>query len=277
LHGVFRCEEDGASGVIARGLARIAGPRHLVDIGTRRIERDVHVGDLRLHKLKRADGLSELLALANVGQDHVEARLHDPDLHPGEDGSLIVEAAHQNLDALVLRAEDVLWWDKAVVEDQLGGRRSTDAELVDLLADRESGHFLVDDEGGDPAAAFARLGIDDERVRLRSVGDPELGAIETVAVAGLLGLELHSDDIAARARLAHRQRANMLAADQLGQELLLLFRVRPAADLVDAEVRVRAVAEAHRPRGARDLLLRDDMFEIAESEPAIFLLDSNAV
>src|SRR4051794_18598454 len=69
----------------------------------------------------------------------------------------------------------------------------------------------------------------------------------------------------------------MFAADQLGEELLLLFRVRPAANLIDAKVRVRAVAEADRRRGAGDLLLCDDMLEIAEPEPAPLLLDGDPV
>ena len=81
----------------------------------------------------------------------------------------------------------------------------------------------------------------------------------------------------AGARFAHRQRADMLAADQLGQIFLLLLVIAPAADLVDAEVRVRAVAEADRGRGARHFLLRHDMLEIAEAEPAILLLDRDPV
>ena len=38
-----------------------------------------------------------------------------------------------------------------------------------------------------------------------------------------------------------------------------------------------AVAEADRGRAARDFLLRDDMLEIAEAEPAILLLDRDPV
>ena len=38
-----------------------------------------------------------------------------------------------------------------------------------------------------------------------------------------------------------------------------------------------AVAEAHRGRGARHLLLGDDMLEIAEAEPAILLGDGDPV
>ena len=69
----------------------------------------------------------------------------------------------------------------------------------------------------------------------------------------------------------------MLAADQLGQVFALLLVIAPAADLVDAKVRVGAVAQADRGRGARDFFLRDDMLEIAEAEPAPFLLDGDAV
>ena len=63
----------------------------------------------------------------------------------------------------------------------------------------------------------------------------------------------------------------MLAGDQFGQIFRLLLGARPAPDLVDAEVRMGAVAEPDRGRGARHLLLSDDMFEIAEAEPAILL------
>ncbi len=69
----------------------------------------------------------------------------------------------------------------------------------------------------------------------------------------------------------------MLAGDQLGQEALLLLLGAGAADLVDAEIGVRAVAQADRGRGAADLLDGDDMLEIAEARAAEFLLDGDAV
>ena len=50
---------------------------------------------------------------------------------------------------------------------------------------------LLDQEGGDAARAGVRigLGVDDERVGMRAVGDPHLGAVEHVAVALLLGAQ----------------------------------------------------------------------------------------
>ena len=55
--------------------------------------RGVHVGDLALHQLERADRLAELLALVHVGQHHVHAGLHDADRPRRQHRALVVEAA----------------------------------------------------------------------------------------------------------------------------------------------------------------------------------------
>src|SRR3546814_6031415 len=96
-------------------------------------------------------------------------------------------------------------------------------------------------------------------------------------MAAGLRLEFHRDDVRARSRLRHREAADVLARDQPGQVFGFLFGIAPAADLVDAEVGMRAVAETDRSRGAADLLHRDDVIEIAQAEPAIFFLDGDAV
>ena len=57
---------------------------------------------------------------------------------------------------------------------------------------------------------------------------------------------------------------------------LLLVRA-PAGDLVDAQVRVRAVAEADRRARAAHFLDRDDVLEIAEPEPAVGFGHGDAV
>ena len=63
----------------------------------------------------------------------------------------------------------------------------------------------------------------------------------------------------------------MLARDQLRQVLRLLLRGAVQLDLVDAEVRMRPVAEADRGGGPRHLLHRHAMGEVAHAEPAVFL------
>src|SRR5215204_968029 len=67
----------------------------------------------------------------------------------------------------------------------------------------------------------------------------------------------------------------MLARDQLRQIFALLRVVAVAADLVDAEVGMRAIGQADCCRRPRHFLDRDAMLEIAEPAAAIFFLDGN--
>ena len=127
----------GAGGVLAGGLAPVAGLRHRIDIGLAGIHRRVHVGDLALHELEFADRPAELLALVDVGHDHVHAGLHDAERAGGKDGALIVQARHQNMDALIDFADDILLRHLAVLEHQFAGRRAAHAQLVELLGSRE--------------------------------------------------------------------------------------------------------------------------------------------
>ena len=182
-------------------------------------------------------------------------------------------------DALPYLAEHILLRHLAILEHELAGLGAAHAELVELLRDGETRERLLHDEGGDAARAGGRigLGIDDERIRLRAVGDPEFRAVQDVAVAALLRAKLHRDDVGAGAGLRHGERAEMLAGDELRQIARLLLGPAPAEDLVHAEVGMRAVGEADRAGGARNLLHRDAMFEIAEPGAAIGLRDGDAV
>jgi hypothetical protein len=63
----------------------------------------------------------------------------------------------------------------------------------------------------------------------------------------------------------------VLAAEQCGQIAPLLLLGRVQGDLVHAQVRVRAIRQAHRGRGARNLLHRDDVGEIAHARAAVAL------
>ena len=57
----------------------------------------------------------------------------------------------------------------------------------------------------------------------------------------------------------------MFAGDQLGQIFALLRLAAVAADLVDAEIGMRAVGQADRGGSARNLLHGDAMMQIAEA------------
>ena len=197
----------------------------------------------------------------------------------GEHHPLIVEAGHQHVDAVADRAQHVLLRHLAVGEHQLRGVGAAHAELVELLRRGKALEAFLDDEGGNAAAAGGAvgLGIDHQRVGDRPVGDPHLGAVEHVAVAFLVGAGAHRHHVGAGIGLRHGKRADMLAGDQLGQVFALLRLGAVAADLVDAEIGMGAIGQADRGRGARDLLHRHAMVQIAKGGAAIFFFHGDAV
>ncbi len=120
-------------------------------------------------------------------------------------------------------------------------------------------------------ASGSVLGIDHQRIGVRPVGDPVLGAVQHVAVVLLLRPEPHRHHVRAGARLRHRQRPHMLPRHQ-SRQVLLLLRVGPVQpDLVHAEVRMRAVAQRHARACPRDLLHRHHVRKVAEPRAAELL------
>src|SRR3546814_3130279 len=81
---------------------------------------------------------------------------------------------------------------RSILEHQLTSVGAAHAELVELLRGRESLEALLDDECSNAARAGRQigLGIDDQRARVRTIGDPHLVAVEHIAVAPLVGAQL---------------------------------------------------------------------------------------
>ena len=206
----------------------------------------------------------------HVGKHGVEAGRHDAERPAGEHRALVVEARHQHLDAPAFPAEDVLRRHFAIAKYQLAGIRSAHAELVELLRGRKPFHAFLDNEGSDGLGGFT---VDDQDIRVGTVGDPHLVAVEKIVLAARLRPQPHADHVRARAGLRHRQRADVLARNQLRQVFFSLRIAAVAPQLIDAEVGVGAVREAHRGRGAADFLHRHDVREIAHVRAAEFFLD----
>ncbi len=54
----------------------------------------MHVRDLRLHQLETTPiGFPNCLRSRTIGQHHVQAGLHDPELDPGQHRPLVIEPA----------------------------------------------------------------------------------------------------------------------------------------------------------------------------------------
>ena len=177
-----------------------------------------------------------------------QKRRYLPQLISGEHGPLVIETGHQDLHAPADLAEHVFLRHLAILEHEFARVRAAHAELVELLGGGEPLHALLDQKRRDAARPGIEigLGIDDQRLGFRTVGDPHLGAVEDVTVTLLLGAGAHRDYVGAGARLGHRQRADMLAGDQLRQIFVLLRIGAVAADLIDAEIGMRAVGQADR-------------------------------
>ena len=142
--------------------------------------------------------------------------------------------------------------------------RGVEAHLAERLALREAGHAGVEDEGEDLAVAGRRravveLGVDDDGVGVRTVGDERLLAVEHVAVAVAAHRRLHAAErVRPGAGLGERPGADLVQGDEVGHPALLLGERAARQD------RGRAEAEAHAERAdeARadpaDLLDQDD-------------------
>ncbi len=208
----------------------------------------------------------------HVRDYRVHAREHDAGRPGGEHRALEIEPAHQHRGAAVFFAEQVCFRHLDVVEHQFAGIRAAHAELVEFLRRGET-EVALDDKRGDAARSGVGigLGVDDEDVGVGTVGDPHLGAVEQPAIGRALGLHRHADHVGTGPGLGHRERADVLAADEARQVFFALRVVAVAMDLVDAEVRVRAVGQPHRCRRAADFLHRDDVREVTHVAAAVLL------
>ncbi len=127
-------------------------------------------------------------------------------------------------------------------------------------------------------ASGVGLGVDDHRVGVAAVGDPHLRAVEHVAVALRLGAQLHADDVGAGVRLAHRERADVLAATRASAGTSpSARRCRCGAAGSRTRFECAPYERPDRRRGARHLFHRDDVREVAEVGAAVLLLHRHAV
>ena len=87
----------------------------------------------------------------------VERAAGEPDHLRADADASFVQRLDRDLVALADLAEDVRRGHAAVLEDELARAARADAELVLLLADRESGDPALDEERGDAAVARRRV------------------------------------------------------------------------------------------------------------------------
>src|SRR5205807_6183188 len=104
---------------------------------------------------------------------------------------------HQHIDAIADDAEHVLGRHFTIGEYDLAGIGAAHAELVELFAGGKAFERLLDDEGGDAARTGGAigLGVNDNRIGERPIGDPHFRAVEDVAIAFAIGASAHRNDV----------------------------------------------------------------------------------
>ncbi len=256
LHGLiehpvagFAGVEDGRCGELVRIAAATAAHFQIIDLGQgapdqgfHGFDLGVHLGQQCLHHLEAANRLAELHARPGVLDAQFERTFADAHAQAGHQGALQIEPAHDDLDAFVFLAHQVGCRHAAVVEHQLAGLAAAKAHLDELLRHLEAGEILLDDEGRDALGAKLRrgLGVDQQHVGDRAVGDVDLGAVEDVVVALTVRAGAHgAQRIRAGAGFGQAERADFRAVAQAGQVLAALRLVGVAEDVVDAQVIVR--------------------------------------
>ena len=174
---------------------------------------DIHVRNLRLHQLEAANRFTELLALAKIGNDHVEAGLHDTKLQPGENHPLVIEPAHQYADPAIYRSHDAIFGNVAIVKHKLSRRASAHTHFLDFLPDGEAFVIFLDQKSGNPArtSTAIRFRIDHQCISIGRIGDPELRAIQNIAALNRIGFQFHGDNVGTCRRFRHSKRSDMLA------------------------------------------------------------------
>lgn len=172
LHGIrgdfdgsVRGVEDGACAVAAADMAEVARARDGVDVGARRRNFGVHVGDLGLHQLEVCDGLVELLALVRIADRVVKRALSKTEWTTGEHKTLQVQARHEHCSTAVHGAEHVGGRNTDIVKVDLARVRTSHAHLVQLRQRGKASHAAFQDKRSDAFRTrfHIRLGVHDER------------------------------------------------------------------------------------------------------------------
>ena len=277
--GLFGGVQDCAGGIFSDRVFAAAGVCHRVDIGPAGIHRAVHIGNFALHQLKFAYGLAELPPLVDIGNDDIHAGPHYSQRSGRQYRPLVIEAAHQDPDAVADLAHHIFRRHLAILEHQFAGIGAAHAELVELLGGGEPLEGLLYQERGNPlrAGVDIGLGIHQQRVGMWAVGDPHLGAVQYETVALPVRSQSHTDDIRPGTRFAHREGADMFTADQPGEVAPFLLFAGIAVNLVDAEIGMSAVGKGNGRRGAADLLDGHDMLQIRHPGTAVFFGNGDAV
>src|SRR4051812_9226583 len=183
-----------------------------------------HLGDLVADRLVLADRPAEGAALARVLDGRVQQVEHRADRAERHQEPLPLEVGHDQVEALVLLAEEVLLGHEHVLEGELARVGGAPAHLVELLRDAEALHALLDEQEREAlvAALLRRLHGGHHEVGAHAVGDERLRPVHDVAAVHALREGLDAGHVGACIGLGDPERCDLLALDGRYEEALLL-------------------------------------------------------
>ncbi|MNT00167.1 hypothetical protein D3C72_1345900 [compost metagenome] len=176
-----------------------------------------------LHELERADLAAELLALQRVVDRQVQRALRRANRAHGHVQAAEVQADQDLAQPLAFLAEQVGGGHLGVFERE-GGRAGAAREHGFHRCGAVRRHVALHQEQRQLAVAGLAEGArhHDAEVGEHAVGDPQLAAVEHVAVAALVGAGLDLGHVGADVRLRDRHEGLALIAQQRAHETFLL-------------------------------------------------------
>ena len=222
-----------------------------------------HVRELEADDGVIDEFLAEGLALVRVLDALLVADAGEADALDDDADALVVEVRHDDLEALVFLAEEVLHGDLDVLEGHVRGPARPDALAVHLP--RADALGALDQQGGDAVhPRSARADCRGEVVAPDAVGDPFLLSVDDVvfAVLGELSFAGQVGDVAAGVGLGDGETDALVAVENLGEDTVdegffSELHERGAADAEAAD----EIPDQTAASGSRDLVCDDHLVE----------------
>src|SRR5919106_2606936 len=298
LHDLVAAAADRAQAGVAHRAADLLVPVGDPEGQLRHLERGALGQELRLrHLAERVPAVGEepqgvvgeaarRLVLHGDLRDRVAPaalparRLGNPFQHPLHGGHraqrhhqpLPLEVGHDQVEAAVLLAEQVLLGHEHVAERQLGGVGRPPAQLLELPRDLVALHLALEDEERQPvmSALLGRLHGGDDEVGAHAVRDVGLRPVDHVAAVNAPGEGADAGHVGPRAPLGDAERGDPLAADRGRQEARLLLVGAEPFDRRRGDAHVGADPGRHTARpAARQLLAQHGVVEMVAAAAAV--------
>ena len=179
----------------------------------------------------------------------------------------------RDFEALPLAAEKVLLRYDAVLHDKLRRGRTADAHFLFLAAYGEAGEIPFDDERGDAAMPEGAVGHGEDDIRLRcgAVCNEDLRAVQDIMIALEHGCCFLRGSVRAGAGLGQTERADLSAAQQVGQISSLLLLGAEFIDRGAAERGMGADDDGRGPAYLAELLNKHGVGQHVRAAAAVFL------